>query len=210
MQQCWRWKNLKSKVRFATLHRHRRFLKVTNVNNICRLDFKIFEPAAQPWQHASLIWCAEIFQEYVSWSTFYFCFFLSDFVFFFFFFAASSGFSASSSLTSLINLWKQNYMLYVVQIWWWWCCVTWYESYWKMIQDPPQNSSLHSSHTLISFSLTPPLLALGGMITMYGSTPPLAARSLASSFLVASLSLSSSTSLENNLLSLKLWRQCAF
>ena len=126
-------------------------------------------------------------------------------------------FSSFSSLQHLLDsllhlhwlLWLISEVRVLFQSWWW-CCVTWYESYWKMIQDPPQNSSLHSSHTLISFSLTPPLLALGGMITMYGSTPPLAARSLASSFLVASLSLSSSTSLKNNFLSLKLWRQCAF
>ena len=65
------------------------------------------------------------------------------------------------------------------------------------MQVPLQNSSLHSSQTLISFSLTPPLLALGGITTTYGSTPPLLASSFDSSFLVASLSLSSSTNLIN-------------
>ena len=73
-----------------------------------------------------------------------------------------------------------------------------------MMQLPEQNSSLHSSHTRTSFSLTPPLLALAGINTMYGSTPPLAASSFASSFLVPSRSLSSSTNLKNTLQMLEL------
>ena len=65
------------------------------------------------------------------------------------------------------------------------------------MQLPEQNSSRHSSHTRTSFSLTPPLLALAGINMMYGSTPPLAASSFASSFLVPRRSLSSSTNLRN-------------
>lgn len=34
------------------------------------------------------------------------------------------------------------------------CLLTWYESYWKMMQVPLQNSSPHSSHTLGPVSLS--------------------------------------------------------
>ena len=49
--------------------------------------------------------------------------------------------------------------------------------------------------TLIILSDIPPLLALGGSVTMLSSTPPFAAMILASSFRVFIRNLSSTTSL---------------
>ena len=94
-----------------------------------------------------------------------------------------------------VTLQSQNYWkVFCVNIWFWGLNSV-SQSYWYLILLYTCFIRIRRNFTIISFSGTPPLLQLGFLIIIWGSTPPLSARSLTSSFLVSSRNLSSWTSL---------------